>query len=99
MAQEVYMDIPAVQKLASQFGNFGQTLKRIAKGLETAIIVLKATAFVGMIGNLAVASYLERIKPRVEKLAEDMIELQHDVNAAINHYQTGDLSGSARFRS
>ncbi|MBW6472842.1 MAG: hypothetical protein K0B14_06940 [Anaerolineaceae bacterium] len=99
MAQEVYMDVPAVQKIASNFGKFGQTLKRIAKGLETAIMVLKATAFVGMIGNLAVASYLERIKPRVEKLAEDMIELQHDVNAAVKHYQTGDLSGSARFRS
>ncbi len=98
MAQEVYMDVPRVQKMADNFGKFGQTLKQIAKGLETAIIVLKATAFVGMIGNLAVASYLERIKPRVEKLSEEMLELQQDVKGAIMHYTTGDITGSGRFR-
>jgi hypothetical protein len=98
MAQEVYMDVPQVQKMADSFGKFGQTLKRIAKGLETAIMILKATAFVGMIGNLAVASYLERIKPRVEKMSEEMFELQNDVKGAIVHYTTGDLSGSSRFR-
>lgn len=98
MAQEVYMDVPQVQKMADSFGKFGQTLKQIAKGLETAIMILKATAFVGMIGNLAVASYLERIKPRVEKLSEEMFELQSDVKGAITHYTTGDVTGSARFR-
>jgi hypothetical protein len=98
MAQEVYMDVPQVQKMADGFGKFGQTLKQVAKGLETAIMILKATAFVGMIGNLAVASYLERIKPRVEKISEEMFELQNDVKGAIVHYTTGDVSGSARFR-
>ena len=98
MAQEVYMDIPQVQKMADSSGKFGQTLKQVAKGLETAIMILKATAFVGLIGNLAVASYLERIKPRVEKLSEEMFELQNDVKGAIIHYTTGDTTGSARFR-
>jgi hypothetical protein len=98
MAQEVYMDVPQVQKIADSFGKFGDTLKKVAKGLEAAIIILKASAFVGLVGNLAVASYLERIKPRVEKLAEAMLELQNDVKGAILHYTTGDISGSARFR-
>ena len=98
MAQEVYMDVPQVQKMADNFGTFGETLKRIAKGLETAIMVLKATAFVGMVGNLAVASFLERIKPRVEKLGEKMLELQGDVRGAIAHYTTGDVTGSSHFR-
>jgi hypothetical protein len=98
MAQEVYMEVPKVQKMADSFGKFGETLKRIASRLETAIMVLKATAFVGMIGNLAVASYLERIKPRVEKMSEEMFELQTDIKGAIVHYTTGDASGSARFR-
>lgn len=98
MAQEVYMDIPQVQKMADSFGKFGQTLKTVAKGLETAITILKTTAFFGMIGNLAVATWLQRIKPKVEKLSEDMFELQRDIKSAINHYQTGDTSGSSRFR-
>lgn len=98
MAQEVYMEVTEVQKLAANFGKFGQTLKDVSRGLEAAIWILKATAFVGMIGNLAVASYLERIKPRVEKMSEKMIELEGDLKGAINHYTTGDTSGSDRFR-
>jgi len=98
MAQEVYMDVPAVQQMADSFGRFGQTLKQVAKGLETAIMILKATAFVGMIGNLAVASFLERIKPNVEKMAAKMEEIQGDVKGAILHYTTGDTTGSSHFR-
>ncbi len=98
MAQEVYMDVPQVQKMADSFGKFGQTLKQVSTGLQTAICILKATAFVGLIGNFAVASYLERIKPRVDKLSEEMFELQNDVKGAIMHYTTGDVTGSARFR-
>ena len=84
--------------MAEGFGKFGQSLKEIARGLESAIIILKVTAFVGMVGNLAVASFLERIKPRVEKMAEKMIELQRDLKGAIAHYTTGDVSGSDHFR-
>lgn len=98
MAQEVYMDVPQVQKLAEGFGKFGQILKEVARSLETAITILKVTAFVGMIGNLAVASYLERIKPRVEKMSEKMFELQNDIKGAIAHYTTGDVTGSDHFR-
>lgn len=98
MAQEVFMDVPRVQKLADNFGTFGQTLKEVAGGLETAIYVLKVTAFVGMIGNWAVASFLERIKPKVEKMSQKMFELQGDIKGAIDHYTTGDATGSNRFR-
>lgn len=98
MAQEVYMDVPQVQKMADSFGKFGETLKTIAKSLETTIMILKATAFIGMIGNLALASFLERIKPRVEKMAEKMLELQSDIKGAIAHYTTGDVTGSDHFR-
>lgn len=98
MAQEVYMEVARVQKMADSFGTFGQILKDVAKGLEAAITILKVTAFVGMIGNWAVASWLERIKPRVEKMSQKMFELQGDVKGAIDHYTTGDLTGSNRFR-
>jgi hypothetical protein len=98
MATEVYMDVPAVQKMADSFGKFGNTLKTIAKSLETTITILKVTAFVGMFGNLAVASYLEKIKPKIVKASEQMFELERDVESAIRHYTTGDQSGSARFR-
>ena len=98
MAEEVFMDIPQVQKLAESFGNFGEILQGVAKALEAAIMVLKMTAFVGLVGGFAVERYLSMVKPRVENMAKKMHELQRDVTGAINNYQTGDESGSNRFR-
>lgn len=98
MADEVYMDIPQVQKMAESFGNFGEILEGVAKALEVAIMVLKTTAFVGLVGGFAVERYLSMVKPRVERMAKKMHELKGDLTGAINHYQTGDESGSRRFR-
>ncbi|MDO9027827.1 MAG: hypothetical protein Q7U68_03085 [Candidatus Roizmanbacteria bacterium] len=98
MAEEVFMDIPQVQKMAGAFGNFGDVLKGISKVLETTIMVLRTTAFVGLVGGIAVERYLSVIKPRVEKTAQKMLELQGDLQGAISNYQTGDDSGSRRFR-
>lgn len=98
MAEEVFMDIPQVQKMAQAFGNFGEILQGVAKALEVAIMVLKMTAFVGLVGGFAVERYLSMVKPRVENMAKKMHELQDDVNGAINNYQTGDESGSKKFR-
>jgi hypothetical protein len=98
MAEEVFMDVPQVQKMAESFGNFGEILKGVAKALEAAIMVLRMTAFVGLVGGMAVERYLNMVKPRVEKMADKMIELRGDLQGAINHYQTGDESGSRRFR-
>jgi|SRR5665648_35921 len=98
MAEEVFMDIPQVQKMAESFGNFGEILQGVAKALEAAIMVLKMSAFVGLVGGFAVERYLSMVKPRVENMAKKMLELQGDLKGAISHYQTGDETGSARFR-
>ena len=98
MAEEVYMDIPQVQKMAESFGNFGEILQGVSKVLEMTIMVLRTTAFVGLVGGLAVERYLSIIKPRVDNRGKKMIELRGDLQGAINHYQTGDESGSRRFR-
>lgn len=98
MAEEVFMDIPQVQKVAESFGNFGEILQGVAKALEAAITVLKMTAFVGLVGGFAVERYVNMVKPRVENMAKKMHELQGDINGAISNYQTGDDSGSKRFR-
>jgi uncharacterized protein YoxC len=97
MADEVYMDIPVVQRIADSFGSFSDTLKGVSKTMEAAMNVLKATAFVGLVGGTALDRYLSIIKPNVDKLAEKMNELQGDVNGAIRAYRDGDYTGSRRF--
>lgn len=98
MAEEVYMDVPQVQKMAQSFGQFGEILQNVSKVLEATITVLRVTAFIGLIGAGAVERYLSVIKPRVDQMAKKMLELRSDLQGAINHYQTGDQTGSARFR-
>ncbi len=98
MAAEVYMDIPAVTNIANSFGTFGDVLQKVSQGLQAAIVVLQVTAFMGLVGGEAVVAYAEQVKPNVDNLAKKMLALQQDIQGAISNYQTGDQSGSSRFR-
>lgn len=97
MATEVFMDIPKVEAMSKRFKQFGDILETIAKVLKTTITILKATALFGAIGNFALAAYLERIEPKVRRMATKMDDLSNDITGAIKAYRDGDMSGSQRF--
>ena len=94
---EVSMDYEAVQAMSDRFRTSSDTLEGVSKALEIAIGVLKATAFFGLVGNAALAHYLEGIKPNVDRLAATCEELQMDLIGAIVALRDGDMSGSQRF--
>jgi len=91
------MDYDAVQKMSDGFRTSSQTMEGVSKALEVAIAVLKATAFFGLVGNMALAHYLEGIKPNVDRLAGTCSELSMDLMGAIVSLRDGDQSGSQRF--
>lgn len=93
----VFMDLDAVQRMADGFRSMGDVMKNVDQGLEIAINILKATAMFGLVGNLALARYLEGIKPHVDRLGEKFSELNYDLVGAIVSYRDGDTSGSQRF--
>ncbi len=97
MATEVYMDIPQVQKLVTNFKNFATILKNVNKVLEALSISLKITAWFSFGATAAAAAFIDRIKPNVKKMADKMDELSGDVKSAIEKYVTGDTEGSNRF--
>lgn len=97
MADEVYMDIPAVEKMGNDFKNFGEVLNAVAKALEAISFVLKATAWISFGSTAALSAFVDRIKPNVQRAANKMIELSGDVQSAIRAYRDGDYSGSRRF--
>jgi hypothetical protein len=97
MADEVYMDIPAVQKMGNDFKNFGEVLNAVAKALEAISFVLKATAWISFGSTAALSAFVDRIKPNVQRAANKMIELSGDIESAIRAYRDGDYSGSRRF--
>jgi len=55
---DVQMDIPVVEDMANKFKSTSETLKAVSKALQIAIMILKMTAFVGLIGGLAVERFL-----------------------------------------
>jgi hypothetical protein len=94
---EVSMDFDVVQTMADGFRTASETLEAVSTALQVAIGILKATAFLGLVGNAALAMYLEGIKPNVDKLAATCDELNLDLIGAIASLRDGDVSGSQRF--
>ncbi len=97
MAEEVYMDIPRVEKMGKDFETFGDVLDAVGKTLEALSIVLKASAWLSLGATAAAAAFVDRIKPNVQRAAQKMHELSGDIQSAIRAYRDGDFSGSRRF--
>lgn len=96
-SQGVYMDTDAVRGMAKSFGTIGDVLQAVNKAMQTLSNVLKATAFVGLVGGYAVAQYIDSIRPQIEDIAEKCEELNKDLDASVNAYEQGDELGSTRF--
>jgi len=94
---EVFMDIPAVEKMSSQFETFGEVLDGISKAVEAIATSLKVSAFFSFGMTYAAAQYMEKLAPRIKKAADQMRELSKDLKSAIRAYRDGDFSGSRRF--
>lgn len=97
MADEVFMDIPQVEKMSKSFDTFGDILDAVAKTLQALSVVLKATALISLGGTAAAAAFIDRILPNVKRAASKMKELADDIQSAIKAYRDGDYSGSRRF--
>ncbi len=97
MANEVYMDIPAVRNVAKTFKTVGDVLKVVVKLMEGIIMALKTAAFMGLVGGYAVAQYLQQIKPDIEKVAEKCVELSGDLGKSVDAFERGDELGATKF--
>lgn len=90
-----YMDTEAVRKIAGGFEDVSQVLKAVHMALEAAMMILKATAFVGLVGSIAVERYLANIAPKVEKLSQKCGELGQDLQrSAALHEQANTVGDS-----
>ena len=97
MADEVYMDIPAVRNMAKSFGNIGEVLDAVNQVLEGLLMILRTTAFIGLVGGFALMSFIEMVKPHIEEMAEKCKELMDDLSKSVDAYERGDALGATRF--
>ena len=97
MADEIFMDVPAVKEIANKFGGVGDQLKTTSNAIQAAILMLKASAFVGLVGSQAVVAYLENLKPQIDNYAAACSEMRTDLTASAEAYERGDAAGATRF--
>jgi len=94
---ETAMDYETVETIAKTFDGMGDVFRTAAKGLEAAIIILKATAFISLGATEALAAYLSNIKPHVEKLGNHAEELNTDLRNAIKEHREADQAAAGKF--
>lgn len=94
---DVSIDYEVVGNMAKIFGTSGQVLKTVGEVLKAVAMALKAAAMFGLVGNLALAWYLDNIGEKCKTLSETCNEMDGDLQGAIKAFRDGDFSGSTRF--
>lgn len=96
---EVFMDTDAVRTGATTFGAVSDVLQVVSRTLQALITTLKTTAFMGLVGGLAVAHFLEMIKPHIDNMADQCEELNQDLNRSVEAFEQCDEMIAAKFRA
>jgi hypothetical protein len=95
--EEVFMDVPVVRDFGKKFADIGEVLENVAKALDMLANILKATAFIGLVGGMAIVHIIEQVNPYIKQIAEKCQELSGDLAASADAYERGDAMGSTRF--
>lgn len=87
---DTVMDYEVVQKYADNFQTLSENFKRVSKVLQAAILILRASAFMGSFGSEALARYLSGIKPNIDRLAATTSEMGGDLARAVAERKEAD---------
>ena len=76
------MLVASLLRLQSQL-----VLEAVDKVLKGLIEILNVTAFIGLVGGLALKLFLEMIEPHMKRMADRCKELMRDVNTSVDAYE------------
>ncbi len=93
MANERHMEPAKVRAMGNTLQSISGVLKTVSTILEVQMTILKTTAFIGLVGGLAVERYLSIIKPRVDQLAKMTAELSQDAILSAADWEKAQRSG------
>ena len=93
----LYMDTDAVQTIANGFAVVATALRALSKAMQQIIEFLRSSAIVGLIGHVALETFLANLKPKIDDMAEFCEEISHDLEEAIQLYMNADEQGASRF--
>jgi hypothetical protein len=87
MQQEVYMEPDRVRMIARAFTGFSVILKAVNTVLEAQMMILKGSAFCGLVGAAAVERHIASIQPCVERLSQKCAELGEEVEVSVKKWE------------
>jgi hypothetical protein len=93
MAKERHMDPAKVRQMGQALQTMSSILKVVSTVLEVQMTILKTTAFIGLVGGLAVERYLAQIKPKIDELAKQTAELSQDAILSAQDWEKAQLAG------
>ena len=93
MANERHMEPAKVRAMGQALETMSSILKVVSTVLEVQMTILKTTAFIGMVGGLAVERYLAQIKPKIDELAKQTAELSQDAILSAADWEKAQQSG------
>jgi hypothetical protein len=93
MAKERHMDPAKVRAMGQTLETISSILKAVSTVLEVQMMILKTTAFIGLVGGLVVERYIAQIKPKVDELAKFTAELSQDAILSAADWEKAQRSG------
>jgi hypothetical protein len=95
MAEDVYMDVNAVQTMQKRFQDVHSVLEKVATILKWAGNAVLAFSWLGI--GLAAKQYIDYLEDLCKKLADETEKISTGIQGAIRSYRDGDNSGSTLF--
>lgn len=93
----VQMDYDQITMSANGYKAAADALRGVAKALEAAIQILRASAFLSFGTTAALAQYLEGIKNALEKVAQVCEKLSKGLMQAMTDHKNGDVTTKGYF--
>jgi len=87
------MDVGQVRNIAKGCEAAGAALKVVAAMLEVQMMILRTTAFVGLVGGLAVERYLAHIQPKIKKAGDMLHHMGEFAMKEANQVENASRSG------
>jgi hypothetical protein len=91
------MDYERVNDIASGFDDAGNVLKVVDTALQALLVILRTTAFIGLVGGIAVERYIANIQPHIKNLAALCEEYGQKLRQAISNHQAAVAASKPTF--
>jgi len=82
----VFMYPDKVRAMAKGLEAVGNVLKVVSAVLYAQMMILKATAFIGLVGGLVIERYLASIQPQIDEYSKICLKLAGEVNHSVDVY-------------